>query len=150
MILKDKIEALAGKFLEETDKFVMDVRVKPGNLIIVAIDGYTMVTIDDCIRLSKSIESSLDRDEEDFELRVTSYGADKPLKDPRQYGKHIGRELDITKTDGTFVKGKLLETSENEILIQESDGKKKSAGQEKNWKILHSEIKEAKIILSFK
>lgn len=150
MILKEQIEKLAADFLEETDKFVMDIKVTPGNLIIITIDGDTLVTIDDCIQLSRSIESNLDRDKEDFELRVTSYGADSALINPRQYSKHTGRALSIIKTDDTNLTGKLLEVTEKDILIAKSSTKKKNDDDHTEIRILFDEIKEAKIILSFK
>lgn len=150
MILKEKIEKLAEEFLETTDKFVMNIKVTTGNLIIVTIDGDTLVTIDDCIQMSRFIEHSLDREEEDFELRVMSYGADSPLIHPRQYKKHIGRELDIAKTDDTALKGKLLEVTDKDILISKSKTKKNRDDGDPEVRLLFDEIKEVKIILSFK
>lgn len=150
MILKEKIEQLATGFLEETDKFIMNTEVKPGNLIIVTIEGDTMVTIDDCIRLSRSIENSLDRDVEDFELRVRSYGADNPLVLPRQYKKHIGRELDITLADDNKIQGKLQTVNDNSIVILESKSGKKKTQEQTKKTVPFSEILDARIILSFK
>jgi len=150
MILKEKIEKLAAEFLETTDKFVMNIKVTSGNLIIITIDGDSLVTIEDCINMSRFIEHSRDREEEDFELRVTSYGADSPLIHPRQYKKHIDRELDITKTDDTTLKGKLLEVTDVDILISKSKTKKKIEDAETEIRVLFEEIKEVKIILSFK
>lgn len=150
MILKEKIEKLAADFLEGTDKFIMNMKVSPTNLIVVTLDGDTMVTIDDCINMSRAIEHNLDREEEDFELRVTSYGADKPLIDPRQYKKHLGRELDITKTDETKVQGKLLEFTDKDILISKAKSKKKNQEDDTECRIMFDDIEEVKIILSFK
>lgn len=149
MILKDKITTLTEGFLEGTDKFIMQVDVKPGNLIIVTIDGDSLVTIDDCIKLSRSIENSLDRDAEDFELRVMSYGADNPLVKPRQYNKHIGRELDITLSDDSKLQGTLSKVTDDGIVITRKKGKKKDAAEEENV-IKFDEIGKASIILSFK
>lgn len=150
MIVKDKIQALAEGFLENTDKFIMDTKVKPGNLIIITIDGDSLVSIDDCISLSRAVEGSLDRDQEDFELRVMSYGADSPLMQLRQYPKHIGRELIIKKTDETQLDGKLLEVQQDEIVISCSKSNKKNADEITRIAIPFNEILEAKISLSFK
>jgi ribosome maturation factor RimP len=87
MVEKTNILELVEEHLKGTDKFPVEVQIKGNNIITVIIDGDTGVTIDDCIRLSKHIESKLDRDTEDFELRVSSFGADKPLKMKRQYKK---------------------------------------------------------------
>lgn len=150
MILKDKIESLATGFLEDTDKFIMKIDVKQGNIIIVTIDGDTLVTIEDCIQLSRSIESKLDRDEEDFELRVRSYGADSPLLLPRQYKKHIGRELIFKMKDGTSLQGKLAEVQDEQIGIIEKKGGKKKQTENNQKTLLFSDIEDARIILSFK
>lgn len=150
MILKDKIETLATDFLEDTDKFIMNIDVKPGNIIIVTIDGDTLVTIDDCIGLSRTIEGKLDRDEEDFELRVRSYGAESPLLQPRQYKKHIGRELKFTLKDETSMQGKLVDVQDEQIEILEKKSGKKKQVEHSQKTLLFSEIEDARIILSFK
>ena len=150
MILKEKIETLANGFLKESDKFIMSIDVKPGNLIIVTIDGESGVTIEHCMQLSRSIEGNLDRDEEDFELRVRSYGAESPLVLPRQYTKHVGRELDITMNDGTKVLGKLAGVQDQFIeLHHRKKGAKKSDDLESTF-VKFEVIKDARIILSFK
>lgn len=150
MILKEKIETLANGFLSETDKYIMNIDVKPGNLIIVTIEGDSGVTIDDCMQLSRSIEGSLDRDEEDFELRVRSYGAESPLVLPPQYTKHVGRELDITLQDDRKTQGKLVAVQDEMIeLHQKQKGGKKTEGLESTF-VKFDEIKEARIIISFK
>ena len=38
------------------------------------------VTLDECMAVSRFLESKLDRNKEDFELEVSSPGLDKPLK----------------------------------------------------------------------
>lgn len=48
--------------------FLVDVIVKPGNVIVVEIDSEQGIGIDDCATLSRKIEAALDRDNEDFEL----------------------------------------------------------------------------------
>ncbi len=150
MIVENKIETLVNGFLEGSDKFVMDVQVKAGNIIMIAIDGDSLVNIDDCIQLSRAIEGSLDRDLEDFELRVSSYGADKPLLHPRQYPKHIGRSLDITRMDESLVSGKLVEADGEGIRIEKKKKKKQDPDEDQILNLRFDIIKEAKIILSFK
>ena len=98
MIEKIKILELVNQALEGTDKFLVNLKVTPDNRIYV--DGDNGVTIDDCIELSRAIESRLDRDEEDFALDVSSAGADQPLKLTRQMVKNIGREVEAMTFDG--------------------------------------------------
>lgn len=105
MIASSYIRQLVETHLQETKLFLVDVLVKQGNLITVIIDGYEPVTIDDCVQISRLIERSLDRDAEDFELKVMSAGADAPFQDERQYHKNIGRKVKITTKEGVKHQG---------------------------------------------
>jgi len=149
MISKEYIEELTTSALEGTDLFVVEVKVKSGNIITVTIDSETTLTIHDCINLSKTIEKNLDREVEDFELRVTSFGADSPIKFSRQYIKNIGRQLDLTLADGTKHIFLLLGVNENGIEVQYQEGKKKNPIL-LNKTINFEDITEARVILSFK
>jgi ribosome maturation factor RimP len=149
MILQEHIETLANNTLNGTDMFVTDVKVSTGNVITVTIDSETSLTIDDCIRVSRAIESNLDRDEEDFELRVTSYGADQPIRFQKQYRKNIGRQLEITLSDDTKITGTLTDVSDDSIGLEIKESKKKNAAPVKKL-LAVKEIKEAKVILSFR
>ncbi len=149
MIKKANILELAEDGLIGTDKFPVEVQVKGGNIITVFIDSDTAVTIDDCIRLSKRIESRLDRDTEDFELRVSSFGADKPLKMKRQYKKIVGRELKIILNEEAIITGK-LESADDHHLIIKTKGEKKKGGEPEDIKIEFNNIKESVVVLSFK
>ena len=75
MILKQTIEALAQAHLQGTELTLVEVTVSPDNDIEVIItrEGGG-VSIDDCVALSRYIESNLDRDKEDFSLMVGSAG----------------------------------------------------------------------------
>jgi ribosome maturation factor RimP len=83
-----------------------------------------------------------------FSLEVSSPGLDEPLKKRRQYKKNIGRFVDITLLDGTKKEGKLLEVTEDSVLIEweEGKGKKKTTKQES---ILFDQIKTTKIQIKF-
>ncbi|GIS28036.1 MAG: hypothetical protein CM15mP129_02330 [Chloroflexota bacterium] len=51
--------------------------------------------MEDCIHISRFIESQLDREKYDFSLEVTSCGAYSDLVKFRQYKKHLGRVLSV-------------------------------------------------------
>jgi ribosome maturation factor RimP len=59
------------------------------------------VSVEDCIALSRAIESRFDRDAEDFSLTVSSAGIGQPLKVLRQYRKLIGSAVEVVLNDGT-------------------------------------------------
>jgi len=148
MIDKEYIAKLVSEFLEGSDRFLCDVQIKQGNIITITIDSDTYVSIENCIHISKSIESKLNRDVEDFELRVTSFGADKPIKFYRQYLKNIGRQLDIIMTDDRKVTG-ILRSVENNLFKIENLSKKKNTTD--IFQIISmEEIREARVVLKFK
>lgn len=134
-------EALAG-----SDKFLVDLKISTDNRINVAIDGDNGITIDDCVELSRTIENSLDRDEEDFELNVASAGLDSPLKLKRQYRKNIGQELAVTTFDGESVTGRLTDADDERIVLKPA-GKKKAPAEPVT--LVYGDIKTAKIVINF-
>ena len=85
MIDTKKIIEAAERNLQGTDMYVVGCTCTPGNDIELLIDSDTSVAIDACVRLSRSIEEELDRDEEDFSLTVASAGIGSELKGLRQY-----------------------------------------------------------------
>ena len=95
MIKRTYIQSLVLEHLQDTDKFLVQVMVKPANKILVFIDSDTNVTIADCVSLSRFIESKLDRETEDFELSVSSSGLDQPLLILRQYIKNLNKLVEV-------------------------------------------------------
>ncbi len=150
MINKDKIIQLSNKAIEEMELsvYIADVLVKSDSRIYVFIDSDERVIIEDCIRISKYVEGNLDREAEDFELNVSSYGANQPLKFPRQYVKNIGRTIEIEKIDEVLIEGTLTMADQESITVVVPPKKKKDTPLE--VVIQYNEIREAKIKISFK
>lgn len=146
MIEKIKILELISNALEGSDKFLVNLKITPDNRIFVDIDGDNGVNIDDCIALSRAIESQLDRDEEDFELNVGSAGADMPLKLPRQYNRHIGRDLDVTTFDGEHIEAELTAADSDGITLRTHATKKQPAEE---MRLAYKDIKSAKVVIKF-
>jgi ribosome maturation factor RimP len=150
MIKVKDIEQLVKDQLTGSQQFLVNVDVKPGNKILVFIDGDQGVTIADCVKLSRYIESELDREQEDYELNVSSPGADQPLKLHRQYVKNTGRSLRIKLDQDRIISGKLEEVTDEGIRILPDPDKKKKKEIPQSIFINFSEIIEAKVIISFK
>ena len=155
MITEKKIRELIEEKIKDTDRFIISVKVSPAKKIEVLLDGITNIAINDCIEISRFIESSLDRGQEDFELMVSSAGIDQPFTVEKQYQKNIGRELNVLKKDGIKLKGVLVsyepETSiliESEKIIKNEKNKKQTIKEQITIPL--QEIKESKLILSFK
>ncbi len=67
------------------------------------------VTVNDCVVLTKAVESRFDRDlpENDFSLTVSSAGIGQPLRVERQYRKLVGRPVEVVLTSGAKIVGTL-------------------------------------------
>jgi ribosome maturation factor RimP len=151
MIREEKVIKLVEEKLSGRDLFLVDLVVKPGNKISVFIDGDHRVTIDDCRELNHFLNENLDRDSEDFELTVSSTGADRPLKIPRQYKKNIGNSLDVITNMGEKMSGVLLTVNETGIELEISPLKKqKKDPYLKIVSLKFSDIKSAKEVITFK
>ena len=105
MIDKSVVSQHVNEWLEEKDYFLVDVTVSPDNRIVVEIDHAEGVWIEDCVELSRFIESKLDREKEDFELEVGSAGIGQPFKVLQQYINHIGMDVEVLKNDGLKLAG---------------------------------------------
>lgn len=150
MITKENITSLCSTFFNERkDLFLVDLKVSPANAILLKIDGDKGVVIDDCIALSRHIEGSLDREKEDFSLEVASAGADAPLKFPRQYKKNIGRQMQIKFHDEKTVKGEIENADDENVMLLITE-KEKGKRIKKSYSFPYQQIKESKIIISFK
>ncbi len=145
MIGKEQIEAFAAEAVEGTDRFLVEVKIKAGNVIEVLLDADTAVVIHDCIAVSRFIESRLDRDTEDFELNVLSYGLSSPLVMERQLTKYVGKEVEVKTKDWVKVAGKLIAFDEQTVEIEplpkkNAKKKKKEAAETGNLKLDRSQI----------
>jgi ribosome maturation factor RimP len=164
MIDEKHIQKLIAEKLANSDLFLVECRVKTDNKIRVFIDSERGVTIDDCIALSRHIEGNLDREIEDFALDVSSAGLDLPLRMPRQYQKNVGRNVQVIMNDGTEIRGKIVEaTDENfQVLpeVKKRRAKNKGCHPERSEgttetepvqpvSINYTEQKETKLILTF-
>jgi ribosome maturation factor RimP len=149
VITVKQVREVAESILEGSDKFLVDLALRPGNRITVYIDGDAGVTVDDCRDLSRMMESRLDRDAEDFELTVSSPGIDHPLKSERQYRKNIGRSLNVVTEDGETLEGVLVKAGNGEIELEHPVRKPKKEIKKQNTIISVSKIRTAKVVIKF-
>lgn len=149
MINAQIIEEIALRNLEDTRLFLVEVKCSPSNEIEVVVDSDDYLTIDDCIRLSKAIESEFDRDSEDFELSVYSAGIGQPFKIHRQYVKSVGRAVEVILRSGLKVTGTLAAVTDDGITIEYQvkeavDGKKRKEMVTKSDQYTFDQIKTTK------
>ncbi|MFY7989562.1 MAG: ribosome assembly cofactor RimP [Fluviicola sp.] len=158
MISKNTVRALAEERIMERDEklFIVEISVSASNVIRLELDKTEgNVSIEDCMSVSRNIEHNLDREQEDFELHVSSAGLDKPLRVHAQYVKNIGRGLDVKKKDKTKISGQLTAVTEEGITLEFSEkrqieGKKKKETVTVQEHLNFSDIDEARIVISFK
>lgn len=158
MISKKKVKQLINERIEELDNglFIVDLRISSSSQINVELDKYEgNVSVDDCIRVSRNVEHNLDREEEDFELSVSSAGLDKPFRVFAQYTKNIGRDVKVKRKEGGKIEGTLIAATAEQITVQNSrkeriEGRKKKELIVEDHIIPMSNILETKIVISFK
>ncbi|MCF0210380.1 MAG: ribosome assembly cofactor RimP [Bacteroidales bacterium] len=145
MIDKNKITTIVEAYLAENqreDLFLIEVKVSKTNVISVVLDGDNGIKVDDCISISRFIESKMDRDKEDFELTVTSFGLGEYFVLPRQFKKNVNQTVEVLNTDDEKTEGILSEVTSEDILI--------TTKKDKNGtRIPFAEIKKARIIIKF-
>ncbi len=152
MITEKHIKHLVEQELEGTDNYIVSVLVKSENRIMVFIDNDEDVKVDDCIKLSRSIEGKLDRDKEDFELMVSSAGLDQPFSMMRQYRKYINRRIDIQLLEGERFEAILTAVTDDHITIKKltRKGKSKKLEEGPEQQLPLNEIQEIKPAVHFK
>jgi ribosome maturation factor RimP len=148
MLDKNKIATIVEKFLGGTEKFLVEVSVSKGNVVDVFVEGDDGISINECAQISRYIESNFDREREDFELRVSSPGIDKPFKLRRQYGRYIGRGIQLVMNDGQKLQGKLLEYADDKVVLEVLTDKKKKLT--KVQEVPFSAIRQGKPVIAFK
>jgi len=153
MIKEKEIQKLIEEHFEGTDRFLVALKVSTGNSIQVFIDADSSITIDHCVALSRHIESNLDREAEDFELKVMSSGADHPFSMLRQYKKNIGNKVDVLTNEGHTIRGVLLYADDSILRLQEEKtikrGKSKKIIIGDELTIPMSEVDKTKEVITF-
>ncbi len=133
--LKERVHGLIEPLLvEDPEYFLVWIKVKPGHIIRVYLDGDNGLPIQKCIffnrKLYRAIEEAAWFPEGDFALEVSSPGVDEPLLLKRQYNKNIGRKVEVEFLDETKKEGILTTVTETDILIEWTEGKGKKASQQ--------------------
>ena len=155
MIDRNIVSGIVNEWLEDKEYFLVDVSVSPDDKIVVEIDHAEGVWIDDCVELSRFIESKLDREEEDYELEVGSAGIGQPFKVLQQYLIHIGKEVEVLTREGKKLEGVLKEANEENftLTIQKKvklEGVKRPKLVEEDITYTYSDVKYTKYLISFK
>ncbi|WP_142534649.1 ribosome assembly cofactor RimP [Saccharicrinis carchari] len=154
MITKQQIVEIIAEKIAADGCFIVEVKVSANNKITVTIDSMDGLSIDYCIQISRLIESSLDREQEDFELEVSTPGLGQPLKVLNQYKKNIGKNVEVTPLNAAPFKGKLSHVYEEGFTVEEEkkvkiEGKKKKEIKVFNHNYTFDQVKSVKLIITF-
>ena len=145
-------EKVNGLLANHPSHFLVEVRIKPTNNVKVFIDADEGVILSDLIEYNRKLYKQLEESSlfpgGDFSLEVSSPGLDEPLKLFRQYKKNVGRFVDITMNDSSKKEGKLVDVTEDGVVIETETGKGKKK-EIKQESILFDQIKNTKIQVKF-
>ena len=155
MIEKKTVRQIVEEWLEGKDYFLVEVTVSPDDRIVVEIDHAEGVWIEDCVELSRFIESKLNREEEDYELEVGSAGIGQPFKVVQQYYIHIGQEVEVLTKGGRKLAGVLKDANEEQFVVgvekkMKVEGSKRPKMVEEDETFRYDDIKYTKYLISFK
>ena len=154
MIDKAQIISLVNERLEDK-MFLVDITVNERNVIDVFIDSFDGLPISKCVEISRHVEHSLDREENDFELHVSSPGLTHGFKVKEQYIKYTGRQIEVTTKEDKKLEGALIETGETDFVLETSSSEKVEGHKKKQLIVRkhilkYDEVKSAKAVISFK
>jgi len=153
-MINKKVQLLIENYLSENEKiFLVSLNFSSSNHIEVLIDSFSGINISDCITLNRYIENGLNRDEEDFSLKVASAGLTEPFKVFKQYEKNIGKKVKVQLNNGNVLTGIMVGADSKKGLLLEMKKREKIGKQKlvvkESLNINFKEINKTSIILSF-
>jgi ribosome maturation factor RimP len=144
MAQKEKIAAALAPIIEASGNFLEDLTITSAGkhrILTVVVDSEKHLTLDEVTAVTKSLSEVVENLSEigdlPFTLEVTSPGVDRPLTLPRHWRKNVGRLINITLNDESKVNGRIGESTDSNVQIDES-------------KINFADIKRATIEIEFK
>ncbi len=155
MSLQEEITTLVESALEGTSFFIVDVTVTGQHSrpkIAISLDGDEGITIDACAKVSREVGDRIEKKDLvplAYTLEVSSPGLDQPLKLPRQYTRHLGRNVKVYLRDGSICTGKLLANDGQMITLAEDVNGKKKGVTPPEVTIPLEEIDKTFVLVSF-
>ena len=134
------------------DIFFVSIKIKPINNFKIYLDADGGLGIEKCIKINRALYRQMEEmgmyPDGDFSLEVSSPGIGEPLQLLRQYHKNVNRFVEVAKTDGQTLEGKLLVVSEDAITIETTEGKGKKT-EIKSVEIPFADIKTTTVQIKF-
>jgi ribosome maturation factor RimP len=150
MIDKIKIENLVKESISGTELFLVAVKVSSAGKITILADKREGITIDECVSISRFIEKNLNRDEEDYELMVSSPGLDMPFMVKEQYFKSEGKNVEVISMEGTKFSGILKNVTNGGFEIETEINMKGKTKEKKELSFNYDQVRSTRKVVSFK
>ena len=150
MAEKQKIQALIEEYIKGTGLFLVAVKISSSNRITVLADKNGGITIDECASIHRLIANNLDRDEEDFELQVSSPGLDTPFVVIEQYYKSEGKKVEVIDNEESRHLGILKNVTKGGFELETELKVKGKTKELKDISFNFEQIKSTRVILIIK
>ena len=147
------IELVEEKIADRPDLFIVSVHFLNNGVLEILLDGDNGIAIEDCVQVSRHVGYHLEEEnviDRAYRLEVSSPGIDSPLLLNRQYEKNVGRDVKVKLLDGTKKEGQLLSVTDSAISIEEKVKEKGKKAVLVQTEIPLDQIKETKVLISFK
>jgi len=150
MIDKNRIEEIVKEFTNGTEIFVVSVKVNNANRISVLADKNDGITIEECASLHRHIENNLSRDDEDYEMQVSSPGLDMPFMVIDQYLKNEGKRVEVTDKEGIKLFGILRNVTSGGFELEAEVKLKGKPRELKEISFNFDQVKSTRVVLTIK
>ena len=138
MNVSDIIDAIGDEIVAR-GCFIVDVSVSKDNDIIVTIESENgRIELDDCVSLSRYVETKFDREVEDYSLTVSSAGLDQPFKVFKQFEKAVGSKVEVSLKGGKKMVA-LLSAADTESITLKYTAKEAVEGKKKKELVEHED-----------
>lgn len=118
----EKIYAMLEPMLDNTDMFVVNIKIKPTNNVKVFLDADSGFSVEKSISVNRKLYAELEASgmfpDGDFSLEVSSPGVDEPLVQMRQYKKNVGRKVTITDAEGKETTGMMTAVTDDMVTLE--------------------------------
>ncbi|HRH33498.1 MAG TPA: ribosome maturation factor RimP [Catalimonadaceae bacterium] len=155
--IQNQIENYLNQNLDSESHFLVKVSITLGKVkeskIQVFMDSDQGITIAECVAYSRKLSKYLEENdpfENQYTLEVTSPGLDFPLSSDRQYLKNVNRTLHLELNDGKEITGKLIAYTPIQLELEVEEKQKGKKATLHLIQLPKTEIKKAKVTVSFK
>lgn len=137
--------------------FLVELNVSPNAKVEIYVDSDEAVDLQLCRQISRFLEEKIDPSgllPEKYTLEVSSPGTKRPMSIPRQFGKHIGRTLEVKVNAESNLNGQLVEVTDSGIVLTEEvvrrDERNKKVKETLRHELSFGSFESATVQISFK